>query len=261
MTFTPIIVIAVLALMAILLLVFLILSGRAWGYLHIAMVFLVFVAMSVTLVLLSGTFRLRNDWAFRYQENKKEVEKQTAAYEEAVFGPPNAISLPRDSVRGIEAALQVERVRQGRIWKNVTASKGSDGQVKLTFPDTGGGNAPVLGQDMLLFAFQNGDIAVDGTNVTAPVGYVATVRVKSADAGGAVVEGLFVADPKEFSDPQVNWTLFEKMPNDTNDVFLRAFAIAEDPSSRNLQVNEYLTNIREAQRVDAPGSSWYCRRN
>ena len=99
----------------------------------------------------------------------------------------------------------------------------------------GGDNAPVptpsdqLRPDMLLYAFQNSTVDINDGQFLIPVKYVATIRIATADQDSITAVGTFVADQDEFDKKQSTWTLYERMPTDSHDLFRKVAGIDKDP--------------------------------
>ena len=252
---------AVIALLGVLLLVFLILSAKSWRVLHLTMLFLVFVAMSASLLFISKAFRVQNAWQQRHLENVRLADEQTEAYYAAVYGDDKQISLQPNTYLGSSALLEESRVGRGRVWERVRATAGTNAnEVSLTLlgSDNEAIDANSLQPDTILFVFENNarpEPGEDGLAQEVPEGelapelqvadrYIGSIRIASIAGNSINAEALFVANQEAFDSKSRTWAMYERAPSDNYGIFRQAAGITEDPSSADLNVNEYQERIR-----------------
>ena len=237
---------AVLGLLGIILFVLCILSARAWKIVHIMLLIMVFIAMGATMSMLSAAYRTRSDWINRATKNEAAAEKQTAALNEAIYGPEDAVSLVDNCLLGVNARLQIELQGQGRVWKIVKPEAAANNEATIKFPNSPAGTAGQIGEDMLLYVFKNRSINVgsESTPQSVPANYLATVRVTRSANDEIVVEGLFVVNQQEFENKNATWTLFERMPLDSHTAFRKAFGITQSPDAPDLDAAQYINDFR-----------------
>jgi len=250
--------IAVVVFLAIILLVFLILAARAWKALHITLLFLVFIAMTFGLMLMSKTVRTRNAWQNQHHVNLEKVAETKAAYDLAVYGKSDAIALDENSLVGVSMLLEKQRTGRGRVWNNVRADDGgTDQEVKLNVLKSDGtaSTTTSLKPDMILYAFKNKLRALEGReeSVLISESYIGNIKIVSVAADGtATGEALFIADAEVFNDKlSQTWALYEQMPTDSHDAFRDASGIVENPSDLT-DVDAYLTKYRAALKTYMP---------
>ena len=253
--------IAVIVVLGILLLVFLILSVKSWRVLHLTMLFMVYVAMSFSLLLFAKAFRIQNAWQKQALQNQRTAEEQEKAYLAAVYGDENEISLPENSYLGISAMLDAFRVGQGRVWRRARATAGTNSEeVTLTLVDGEDQDlaADSLSADTILYAFRNtartmpgpdgGAPAEDGTNVAPQEivadNYIGAIRISSITGNAITAQALEIADQDEFNNKTRTWALYERAPVDMHGVFRTAAGIDSDPSAAELDVDAYQNRIR-----------------
>lgn len=200
----PIYTIAILAVFAVVFIVAMVKSLRDAHWLHLALVFVAFVATIAGGITLSRSYKTRAAWQLQYQKNEKILEEQTAAYEKARNGPPQSTISDLTSLRGATSELVRETFGQGRVWANGGVEIQGE-NIVVTLPTSGGDGFFVNSQPalqlqprMLVYAFRDGPIPdsayVDADSddtaeltppeppVSGPMMYLGILQVVSVDA-------------------------------------------------------------------------------
>ncbi len=244
---------AVLGLLAIVALVFCILSAKTSKILHVMLMFVVFVAMGACVIFMSAAVRTRIDWVKQYNETLDKLETEKAKYRQALYGDADEIELKRNSLLGIETILDIELTGQGRVWRNTKPAVAGPNSVTITF---GPGASSQIENDMLLYVFKEKGVTVKNsdTPVRVATDYVGAVLVTNVADDTVTAKGQFIADTAAFTDADamqsVRWTVFEKMPIDPTDSLLRAvydepFDPANPPANINFDVDTHVKLMRD----------------
>ncbi|MGI9518085.1 MAG: hypothetical protein ACR2NP_13610 [Pirellulaceae bacterium] len=217
----PMIVVAVLS---IALIFFLVKSAPTWNWVQITFVALIFLTSIFACIVGARALKTRTAWMLQHENNLTMLTQQQSAFDEALYGPSDAVEYGEGSLRYVNSKLRLNQIGTGRFWTHASAS-GDNGQITLTFR-AGEGQAPASGQikqDMELHAFADGGADVEGTLRTVPVDYIGTYKVVSVDTtnNAITMEPVFVTNTgqAEAAEPTRSWSVFEQMPGDSRTAF------------------------------------------
>ncbi len=236
----PMIVVAVLS---IALIFFLVKSAQTWNWVQITFVALIFFTAIFSGIVASRSLKTRSAWMQQHQNNLEMLEREQAAFDEALYGPSDAVEYGEGSLRYVNSQLRLNQIGTGRFWTNASA-KADNGQVVLSFSAEEGRAAAAgqLKQDMQVHAFADGAADVRGGVRTVPVQYVGTFKVVAVDEGAnsVTMDPVFVtsASQAEASAPTRSWSIFEQMPGDSRTAFTEHMGEVENMTALRLALRD-----------------------
>lgn len=221
---------AIFGLIAVLLLVFLVLSAKTWSWVHIIALLLVFGAATAWGVFASQLFAYRHAWMKQLDINEKAYADAKEAHRQALYGDVSTGGYGSDSLFGTQQVLLKHTSERGRVWSNGNVAETGNGY-ELTFTSTPDPNDPSaseattanLAQDMVVYAFKNQDI----NGVQLPIEFQGVFNV--IEVNGNVVRLELVQDLSNIDiDASGQWGLYENMPMDRHEVFQDRIGMSDE---------------------------------
>lgn len=220
----PSISIIVVVLLFILLVVFCVLSAKHWHWSNIVFLLLAYISGVSACAGLAQVLDGRSKAIAAEKKSSEELQRYTDQYNLAVYGPEDAPGYSEDSLRGRTAALDLELHGRGRVWTGVATGAGQN--KTITFPEPRGateGDSVSL-KDVVMYAFLN-EIEPDGTVI--PRTFIGTTKVAAETPTAWTLRPEFLVREDLFESDGNSWTIYEKMPADRHDTFLKAFGAVE----------------------------------
>ena len=208
----------VVGLIALIVIVFAILSAKNWHWVNVVFLILTLITSITAIIGMTLAFQHRREGMLDYRKNLDMAEKAEAQVVEIVGGDPLSVQYGKDSLRYNNNQLALAMTGRGRAWPGVKISvaEGDQRNFELQTEDDLKEKAALGGSTMYAFA-ENGKV---------PNRYVGSVFVAVVEEEGEddkyFLEPRDLADPERFNNPQTTWTLYEKMPLDRHDIFKNA---------------------------------------
>ena len=239
---------SVVGLLFVLVILFAVLARKQWHWVNILFVILTFISGTAACIGLSSVLEQRSRALAELEASEiraADLKKQESIAVNGGYLPDDDYQYSKDSLRGTNEALSLLLTGQGRVWMNGSIeSKGENFLFK--FGTSRDAADPTFGKlkNVLLYVFADSPLIGD---VLYPTEYLGSFRVAEELLESLELAPNFVVKPDSL--PKLTtWTLFEKMPIDRNDVFLRANNI--DATSfdatqyRNLLTNDILPAVQ-----------------
>ena len=232
---------SVVGLLFVLVVLFAVLARKQWHWVNILFVILTFISGTAACIGLSSVLDQRNRALAELEASEvraAEMKKQENIVINGGYLPDDDYQYSKESLRGTSEALSLELIGQGRVWMNGSIeSKGDNFLFK--FRTSRDAADPTFGKlkNVLLYVFADSPVIGD---VMYPTEYLGSFRVAEELLESLELAPDFVVRPESLSKP-TTWSLFEKMPIDRNEVFLRANNI-EAPNFDRTQYRSLLTN-------------------
>ena len=236
---------AIFGLIAVLLLVFLVLSAKTWNWVHIVALFFVFGAMTAWGVSASKLFSYREAWMKQLAKNEQLYAQAKEAHREALYGDVAAGDYGAGSLYATQQSLIQATSERGRVWSNGTVSQ-TDNVFEVTFagagdPAAGEANPATLEQDMIVFAFKYRNTG----GVDLPVEFQGVFHVVEVNGNVARMELA-----QEFINIEVSangqWALYENMPLDRHGIFKNRLGITD----ANFDADEFRNGLKTYFNMD-----------
>jgi len=207
---------AIIGVVTILFIVFVILSAKSWHWVNIVFLVLTYLAGVGTVIGAAQVLQLRSKEISTLIKSERTLERVTKDVEEALYGTSESDEFSADSLFGLSEQYNLRLTGLGRVWASGSVAAKDNNRV-YTFSDSSPKGDDMT--DMLLHAF-----AEDSEN--RPVAYIGSLRV--VEIGDSIeLEPVFIANQGLYDSQDNPWTLYEKMPTDRHDTFLRDAGIKE----------------------------------
>ncbi len=177
--------ILIFAVLAILLIFFLIKSAETWNWIPITFVALIFITTIFAGYVASQAIEARRAWAGIHKSNLKKLDEAKASYAEALFGAADLVDgYGEGSLRQVDSQLRLDRLGQGRIWEGGLPEL-VDGNFLLSFNIVEGQVAPTtqISRNMILQVFAAGG----AEGFTVPANYVGELKVEEVNEGDITI--------------------------------------------------------------------------
>jgi len=194
----------VVGLIALIVIVFAILSAKNWHWVNVVLLIFTLIASITSIIGMTYAFKHRRDGMVQFRDARARALKAEAKLEEIVSGDPLSIKYGKESLRASNNRLALAMTGRGHAWRGGTVSVDGE-QNKVTLK-----NERKLEDGAILYAFSE--------NNGIPANYIGSVEVEIADTE-FVLKPVDVVDPERFENPQKPWTLYEKMPQDQHGIF------------------------------------------
>ncbi len=208
---------SVVGLIALIVLVFAILSAKNWHWVNVVLLIFTLIASITSIVGMTYAYKHRRDGMLVFAQQEKRALTAEAKVEEIISGDPLSIKYDRGSLRDSNNRLALVMTGRGHAWSGGTVS--TDGELaKFTlknernFKDEAEKNSLV---GAILYAFAENKNGI-------PANYIGSVSVEGATPADFTLKPVDLIDAKRFENPQTPWTLFEKMPQDKRGIFKAA---------------------------------------
>jgi len=237
---------AAVALMAIAVIVFLILSIKSWKWFHIFCCFLVFCAAIPVVAYTAIVLKTQVAWMGLHQAYETEVLAQAKIESQLLEGDNLAVKQSEPTINDVQNELARLMTGRGRVWRNAVFQRNNGANVSLTLeaapapapapadpaeaPDPAAGEpaapaAPavpptIIEEESLVYAFLEAPVPDAGYKVPAVFMGEYTVSV----VNGTNVELAAVGTPDAVQAAAMGaagftWVLYETMPVDGHEVF------------------------------------------
>jgi hypothetical protein len=234
----------VVGLLFVLIVTFTILSWKQWHWAFSVFLILSFMAGVAALAGAAKVFELRSTALREFDASEKLLDKNKSEYARALYGEEKSPTYSEKSLYRYEADYKLETTGRGRVWKN-GAVDGGEGV--RTFSFSGEANSAASDtsalKNTLLYAFKDADVElnVEGNAVVVPIAttFLGTVKVTNVLDKQLELTPVFVVDPAKIAEAG-SWTLYEKMPGDRHETFVRANDLPKDMS-----ITEYRALLTE----------------
>jgi hypothetical protein len=192
------------------------LSFSSWRWFNVALMFLIVCAASVFAYLTGYTLKVHTAWQSLAIKQQKDIDKAAEERQKTIEGVKNEQGVLKGGIRQNSLEVQDLVVRRGLAWfdAEVARKPGPDGaaELKLENPEPHG-----LAAGTVVYAFDAESIS-DGGH------YLGEFVVTDAPADGKVVKiapnmPMSPQELQQLAAAKATWTLYEKMPNDENNVF------------------------------------------
>ena len=206
---------SVVGLIALIVIVFAILSAKNWHWVNVVFLILTLITSITAIIGMTLAFQHRREGMLDFQKNLDMAEKAEAQVVEIVGGDPLSVQYGKDSLRYNNNQLALAMTGRGRVWPGVkvSAAEGDKRNFELQVEDDLKEKASLGGSIIYAFA-ETGKI---------PNRYIGSVFVEVVGAEDEEKEYFLepreLADLGRFNDPQTTWTLYEKMPLDRHNIF------------------------------------------
>lgn len=207
---------AIVGIVTLLFIVFVVLSAKSWHWVNIVFLVLTYLVGLGTVIGAAQVLQLRTKEVSALAKSEKRMMDLEKQLDQALYGPADSNEYGPKSLFALSEKYSRQSLGQGRTWDNGAVEQKDNNRVfKFSTSSPKGDDM----KDMLLYAFANDTVAE--LEDQFPVLYVGTLRVIAETADSIEMEPVFVASDELFNSGDYSWTLFEKMPADQRDAFLR----------------------------------------
>ena len=207
---------AIIGVVTLLFIVFAILSAKSWHWVNIVFLVLTYLAGIGAVIGAAQVLQLRSKEVNNLINSEKTLAEVTKKVDDALYGTSESDEFTADSLYGLAEQYSLRLTGLGRVWASGSVAAKDNNRV-YTFSDSSPQGDDMT--DMLLHAF-----AEDSEN--RPVAYIGSLRV--VEIGDSIeLEPVFIANQGLYDSQDNPWTLYEKMPIDRHDTFLRDAGIKE----------------------------------
>ena len=202
----------VVGLIALIVLVFAILSAKNWHWVNVVLLIFTLIASITSIIGMTYAFKHRRDGMLTFQRESKRALDAEAKLENIISGDPLSAKYGKGSLRDSNNRLALAMTARGHAWRGCTVTADGE-QNKLTLKNERNqeDEASLVGAIVYAFSENNG----------IPANYVGSVAVEVIESE-LVLKPVDLADSQRFENPQKPWTLFEKMPQDQHSIFKEA---------------------------------------
>ena len=206
----------VVGLLAIVVLVFAILSTKNWHWVNIVLLILTLIVSITSVIGMTQVFKHRRDGMLAYEKQRKAAERAEAEVAKIIGGDPLSIKYDTGSLRDNNNQLALAMTGRGRAWRgsDVSVAEGDGNQRTVTLKNERNLEDEASLDGAVLYAFAEKD--------NLPVRYIGSVFVTAETKNDFTIQPVALVDTQRYDDPRVKWTLFEKMPQDQHDIFKEA---------------------------------------
>ncbi|MEQ1905048.1 MAG: hypothetical protein ABL888_12745, partial [Pirellulaceae bacterium] len=222
----------IIGLLFVLIVTFTILSWKQWHWTFSVFLILSFIAGVAAVSATAKVHTLRRAALVEFEESEKSLDENKAKYARALYGEEKSPTYSEKSLYRYEADYKLETTGRGRVWKNGSVD---GGEGVRTFSFSGEANSAASDtsalKNTLLYAFKDADVDlnVEGNAVVVPIAttFLGTVKVTNVQDKQLELTPVFVVDPTKIAEAG-SWTLYEKMPGDRHETFVRANDLPKD---------------------------------
>ena len=202
----------VVGLIALIVLVFAILSAKNWHWVNVVLLIFTLIASITSIIGMTYAFKHRRDGMLIFQRESKRALDAEAKLENIISGDPLSVQYGKGSLRDSNNRLALAMTGRGHAWRGCTVTADGE-QNKLTLKNERNqeDEASLVGAIVYAFSENNG----------IPANYIGSVAVEVIESE-LVLKPVDLVDSQRFENPQKPWTLFEKMPQDQHGIFKEA---------------------------------------
>ena len=202
----------VVGLIALIVLVFAILSAKNWHWVNVVLLIFTLIASITSIIGMTYAFKHRRDGMLTFQRESKRALDAEAKLENIISGDPLSVKYGKGSLRDSNNRLALAMTGRGHAWRGCTVTADGE-QNKFTLKNERNqeDEASLVGAIVYAFSENNG----------IPANYIGSVAVEVIESE-LVLKPVDLVDSQRFENPQKPWTLFEKMPQDQHGIFKEA---------------------------------------
>ena len=202
----------VVGLIALIVLVFAILSAKNWHWVNVVLLIFTLIASITSIIGMTYAFKHRRDGMLIFQRESKRALDAEAKLENIISGDPLSVQYGKGSLRDSNNRLALAMTGRGHAWRGCTVTADGE-QNKFTLKNERNqeDEASLVGAIVYAFSENNG----------IPANYIGSVAVEVIESE-LVLKPVDLVDSQRFENPQKPWTLFEKMPQDQHGIFKEA---------------------------------------
>ena len=236
----------VVGLIALIVIVFAILSAKNWHWVNVVFLILTLITSITAIIGMTFAFQHRREGMLDFQKQSKAAERAEAQVVEIVGGDPLSVKYDKGSLRYNNNQLALAMTGRGRSWRGGRVTvEGESGDRKFTLPNERDLEKEASLNGAIMYAFAD--------NGRIPDRYIGSVFVAGETVTDFTLQPLAIADKGRYDDPTTTWTLYEKMPQDRHGIFKDALesrvnAIAkrgEDASPGFQQRQAFVENMKD----------------
>lgn len=217
----------VVGLIALIVLVFAILSAKNWHWVNVVFLILTLITSITAIIGMTFAFDHRYKGMVEFKTQSDEAEKAEAKVVKIISGEPLSVQYDKDSLRYNNNQLALAMTGRGRKWREGRVEVEGDNR-KFTLRNErdfalGGDGEVVKGVSFsgaIMYAFADKRRAPNSRGI--PDRYIGSVVITGETGKDFTLQPVALADPGLFDDPQTTWTLYEKMPQDRHGIFKEA---------------------------------------
>ena len=198
----------VVGLLALVVLVFAILSTKNWHWINVVLLILTLIVSITSVIGMTQVFKHRRDGMLAYEKQRKAAERAEAEVAKIIGGDPLSIKYDTGSLRDNNNQLALAMTGRGRAWRgsDVSVAEGDGNQRTVTLKNERNLENEASLDGAVLYAFAERD--------GLPVRYIGSVFVTAETENDFTIQPVALVDTQRYDDPGAKWTLFEKMPQD-----------------------------------------------
>ena len=202
----------VVGLIALIVLVFAILSAKNWHWVNVVLLIFTLIASITSIIGMTYAFKHRRDGMLIFQRESKRALDAEAKLENIISGDPLSVQYGKGSLRDSNNRLALAMTGRGHAWRGCTVTADGE-QNKFTLKNERNqeDEASLVGAIVYAFSENNG----------IPANYIGSVAVEVIESE-LVLKPVDLVDSKRFEKPPKPWTLFVKMPQDQHGIFKEA---------------------------------------
>ena len=216
----------VVGLIALIVLVFAILSAKNWHWVNVVFLILTLITSITAIVGMTFAFQHRREGMLEYKKYLDAAEKAEAQVAEIIGGDPLSVKYGKDSLRYNNNQLALAMTGRGRAWRGGEITVEGD-QRKFTLQSERNLEAEASLTGAIMYAFAD--------NGAIPDRYIGSVFVAAETNKDFTLAPVALADQDRFDDPGTTWTLYEKMPQDRHGIFKSALESIVGAQSANAE--------------------------
>lgn len=232
---------SVVGLIALIVLVFAILSAKNWHWVNVVFLVLTLITSITAIIGMTQAFHHRRE---SMREFIRESDKAIKAEKEVIKiigGDRLSPQYETGSLRDNNNRLSLALTGRGRAWRGGQVAV--DGDIRrVTLKNERNLQEDSSLQGAILYAFaETGGI---------PNRYIGSVFVEEETEKDLTVKSVALADEGRFEEPTTTWTLFEKMPQDQRGIFKAALEssvanIEGERSPEAKRIEEFVKNMND----------------
>lgn len=207
---------SVVGLIALIVIVFAILSAKNWHWVNVVLLIFTLIASITSIIGMTYAFKHRRDGMVQFRDARARALKEEERLEKIISGDPLSVKYDKGSLRDSNNRLALAMTGRGNAWRGCTVTAdGEQNKFALKGERKLEDETSLVGA--IVYAFSEND--------GIPANYIGSVAVEKKEADGEttyVLKPIDLEDTQRFENPQKPWTLFEKMPQDQHGIFKEA---------------------------------------
>ena len=213
---------AIVGIVTLLFIVFVVLSAKTWHWVNIVFLVLTYLVGLGAVIGAAQVLSLRSKEVSALSDSEDVMSMLEKQLDEALYGPSDSNEYGPKSLFALSEKYNLQTLGRGRTWDNGAVEQKDNNRVFRFSENSPKGDSM---KDMLVYVFAND--TVEGLEEPFPVLYIGSLRVVAETDDSIEIEPVFVANEDLYNSADFSWTLFEKMPADRRDAFLRHAGITD----------------------------------